>query len=108
MVSHDEPSAEGRGHEPKHIYIRPRGMLGDGGMGRMRRAVSAAGLMLAIAGCFGESAEQLMKTAEFEELQRNHEHARELYQRIARDFPDSPEAKIAAERLAKPEPPPAP
>jgi len=70
----------------------------------LRKAVLAAGLLLACAGCPGESAEQLMKTADFEELQRNQEHAHQLYERIVREFPDSPEAKIAAERLAKPEP----
>ena len=73
-------------------------------MKRVRKAAIAAGLLLALAGCFGESAEQLMKTAEFEELQHNQEHARQLYERIVRDFPDSPEAKLAAERLAKPAP----
>jgi TolA-binding protein len=74
-------------------------------MNRVRNAVLAAGLLLAVAGCLGESAEQLMKTADFEELQRNQEHARQLYERIVRDFPDSPEAKVAAERLSKAEAP---
>lgn len=77
----------------------------DAGMKRARKAATVAGLLFALAGCLGESPEQLMKTAEFEELQRNQEHARQLYERIVRDFPDSPEAKVAAERLAKPEPP---
>jgi TolA-binding protein len=71
-------------------------------MSRYPKLVFAAALLLTLAGCPGESAEQLMKTAEFEELQRNQEHARQLYERIVREYPDSPEAKIAAERLAKP------
>jgi TolA-binding protein len=41
-----------------------------------------------------------MRTAEFEELQRNHEHARQIYARVIERFPGSPEAKKAADRLA--------
>ena len=72
-------------------------------MNRVRKAVIAVALAVAFTGCFGENAEQLMKTAEFEELQHNQEHARQLYQRIVTEFPNSPEAKVAAERLAKPQ-----
>lgn len=53
-----------------------------------------------LAGCWGESVEQMMRTAEFEELQRNHEHARQIYQRVIEKFPDTAEARKAAERLA--------
>jgi TolA-binding protein len=42
----------------------------------------------------------MMRTAEFEELQRNPQHARQIYERVIEKFPDSPEAKKAAERLA--------
>ena len=69
-------------------------------------------LLLGLAGCMGESAEQMMKTAQFEELQNNREHARQLYERIVRDHPKSAEATLAAERLraldAPPEEAPAP
>jgi hypothetical protein len=55
---------------------------------------------LYLPGCFGESADQMMRTAEFEELQRNHEHARQIYERVIESFPGSPEAEKATERLA--------
>ena len=67
-----------------------------------RWIASALLALTLVSGCWGESAEQMMKTAEFEELQRNHEHARQLYARIIAEHPDSPEAKKAAERLAAP------
>lgn len=57
--------------------------------------------VLALTGCFGESAEQILKTAKFEELQRNDEHARQLYEQLVRDFAGSPEAAQAAARLAE-------
>ena len=61
----------------------------------MRTAIAA--LVLAVA-C-GGSAKELFDTAQFEELQRNTTHARELYQEIVRTHPDSPEAAKAKERL---------
>jgi TolA-binding protein len=66
----------------------------------IRYIVSATLAALLAYGCWGESAEQMMKTAEFEELQRNHEHARQLYERIIKEHPESGEAKQAAERLS--------
>jgi TolA-binding protein len=59
------------------------------------RALLAA---LLFAGC-GGGASELLETAKFEELQRNSTHARELYQRILRDYPQAPEAQTAAEHL---------
>jgi TolA-binding protein len=61
----------------------------------MRTAIAA--LVLAVA-C-GGGAKELLDTAEFEELQRNTTHARELYQEIVRKHPDSPEVAKAKERL---------
>jgi len=49
-------------------------------------------------GC-GEEPQQLFETAQFEEQQHNQAHARELYERILRDHPDSPVARKAQERL---------
>lgn len=66
---------------------------------RTSRFLAAVALGVALSGCFGESAEQLMQTAEFEELQHNEEHARQLYERIIREYPASPEATKAAGRL---------
>jgi TolA-binding protein len=67
----------------------------------MRRLAVAtlAALTLALGACTNRAAEML-ETAQFEEQQQNVEHARELYERIARDHPDTPEAKTARERLA--------
>jgi TolA-binding protein len=61
----------------------------------MKAALAA--LVFAVA-C-GSSAKELLDTAEFEELQRNTTHARELYQEIVRTHPGSPEAMKATERL---------
>lgn len=58
------------------------------------------GLLLALSmGCGGESAESLFGTAQFEEKQTNFSHAKELYQRIISEHPDSEWAKKAGERF---------
>ena len=64
------------------------------------RAAFALSLFLGVAGC-GESPQQMFETAQFEELQNNHKHARELYERIIQKHPDSEFAKKAASRLAE-------
>jgi len=51
-----------------------------------------------IVGCGGESPESLFATAQFEEKQTNFTHAKELYQQIIRDHPDSEWAEKAKER----------
>jgi TolA-binding protein len=56
------------------------------------------GLVLLVAAC-GGGAKELIDTAEFEELQKNTTHARELYQEVVRKYPGSAEAAKAAERL---------
>jgi len=58
------------------------------------------GLFFGIAGC-GESPKEMFETAQFEELQNNQNHARELYERIIRTHPDSDFAKNAALRLSE-------
>ncbi len=71
-----------------------------------KRTLLFVGVFLAlclIAGCGGESPESLFETAQFEERQTNVAHARELYQRIIREHPDSEWAKKAKERLEQPE-----
>ena len=71
-----------------------------------KRARSFATLALLLSwitltsGCFGEDPEQMLETAKFEEVQRNHAHATEIYERILADFPDSPQAAEARARLA--------
>ena len=63
------------------------------------RVALALMLALPLAGC-GDGAEEVFETAQFEEVQNNREHARKLYNRILRDYPDSPFAAKAKERLA--------
>ena len=58
------------------------------------------GLLFALmVGCGGESPESLFGTAQFEEKQTNFAHAKELYQRIISEHPDSEWAKKARERF---------
>ncbi len=58
-----------------------------------------------IVGCGGESPERLFETAQFEERQMNVAHARELYQRIMLEHPDSEWARKATARLEELEQP---
>jgi hypothetical protein len=67
----------------------------------MRHLVGLALVCAALAGgCRGNSAQQQFETAQFEELQENREHARQLYEAIIRDAPDSEYATRARERLS--------
>ena len=52
-----------------------------------------------LVGCGGESPDSLFETAKFEEKQTNFMHAKELYQQIIRDHPDSEWAKKAKKRF---------
>jgi hypothetical protein len=76
------------------VHNRPEDMA-------MRALVCAALVGTALlGGCRGNSAQQQFETAQFEELQQNREHARQLYAAIIRDAPDSEYAAKARERLA--------
>lgn len=55
--------------------------------------------VLVASGC-SDKAKELYDTAQFEEVQRNHPHARQLYERILRDHASSEYAAPARERLA--------
>jgi TolA-binding protein len=52
-------------------------------------------------GCSGNSAEQLFETAELEERQNNHKHAKQLYREVTEKYPNSPYAKKAQDRLSE-------
>ncbi|MBM4267190.1 MAG: hypothetical protein FJ144_11380 [Deltaproteobacteria bacterium] len=69
-------------------------------MRKPSRSIAAVLLALALASCTGTSAADLLDTAQLEEKQDNVAHARKLYGEILERHPDSPEAKIARERLA--------
>ncbi len=62
-------------------------------------AFSLCLFVLGMVGC-GDDPNQMFETAQFEELQSNHSHARELYEQIIQADPDSDLAKKAKERLA--------
>lgn len=54
---------------------------------------------LTVLGC-GNQAKDLFETAQFEERQNNQAHARELYEQIVKQYPETDFAKNARERLA--------
>ena len=66
----------------------------------MRSQLLSLILTASLAACMRSGPAELMETAKLEELQHNVPHARELYQRVVADYPDSPEAKQARDRLA--------
>ena len=67
----------------------------------MRWRIRLAGLALAtlLIGC-SDDPQAMLETAQLEEQQNNPEHARELYERILRDHPETMAATVAKERLA--------
>ena len=54
---------------------------------------------LAFSSCSGKKAEETYETAQFEELQKNYAHARQLYKEILAKHPESEYAAKASERL---------
>lgn len=64
----------------------------------MRAFIVAAAIAVLLCAC-GERPADLLETAQFEEVQHNPEHARQLYEDIVRRFPDSAEAATARTRL---------
>ena len=61
--------------------------------------VVAMVFVLAISSCSGKKAEEMYETAQFEELQTNYPHARQLYEEIIKKYPESEYAAQAADRL---------
>jgi hypothetical protein len=56
-------------------------------------------LLLILPACSGDQAAQWLETAQFEERQNNVAHAKQLYEDIVRQYPDSQAAKTARIRL---------
>jgi TolA-binding protein len=56
-------------------------------------------LLVALAGCGGDGAADLLGTARREEVENNPTHARQLYQQIVDQYPGTPQAETAAGRL---------
>jgi TolA-binding protein len=68
----------------------------------MKRILWVSILLLSLlffSGCSDQKAQELFDTAKLEEQQNNPAHARELYQRIVKEYPDSPVADEARRRL---------
>lgn len=65
----------------------------------MKRLILVLLIALAFAACSGKKAEEIYETAQFEELQKNYVHARELYEKILKNYPNSEVAAKASERL---------
>lgn len=59
----------------------------------------ACAIVLTVSGCGGSKADELFETAQFEEKQNNREHARQLYEEIIKEYPDSTQAVRAKDRL---------
>jgi outer membrane protein assembly factor BamD (BamD/ComL family) len=56
-------------------------------------------IAVAFSSCSGKKAEEMYETAQFEELQKNNVHAKQLYEEIIRKYPESEYAKKASDRL---------
>lgn len=56
-------------------------------------------LLMPLFGCSDKEAEELYRTAQFEERQNNVQHAKDLYQEITTKHPNSDYAKDAQARL---------
>lgn len=65
----------------------------------MKRLILILLMALAFSTCSGKKAEEMYETAQFEELQKNYVHARELYEKILKNHPNSEYAAKASERL---------
>jgi TolA-binding protein len=61
--------------------------------------VAAAAIVLG--SCGGGGPKSMFETAQFEELQNNQKHAKELYEEIVTKYPDTDYARKSKERLEK-------
>jgi TolA-binding protein len=56
-------------------------------------------LTVMFSACSDKKAEEIYETAQFEELQKNTVHAKQLYEEIIEKYPDTEYAVKASERL---------
>jgi TolA-binding protein len=64
-----------------------------------RRLLPLLFLVSLLSACGGDQADQWLETAKLEERQNNVAHAKQLYEDIVRQYPDSQAAKAARARL---------
>lgn len=83
------------------MHYAPRRTVVKGTDRMPRSCVWIALTVLLGSGCGPDQSAQWLETAQFEERQTNLAHARELYEDIIRQYPDSPAAKTARARLAE-------
>ena len=57
-------------------------------------------MAMAFTSCSGSKAEEIYETAQFEELQKNYVHARQLYEEIIKKYPKSEYSKKSSDRLS--------
>lgn len=58
-------------------------------------------VLMIFSACSSNNAEELFKTAQFEELQNNQEHAVELYREIIKKYPENEFSQKAKDRLTE-------
>lgn len=68
-------------------------------MRKLSQQIAAIGIAFALSGCPGNSAQEMLDTAQLEEVQDNLENARKIYGKIVEQYPDSPQAETARARL---------
>ncbi len=68
-------------------------------MTKTTRFLAAAAVSMALVGCPGGGAQEMLETAQLEEVQDNLENARKIYRKIVEQYPDSPQADEARGRL---------
>ncbi|MDG2308623.1 MAG: hypothetical protein P8R42_28935 [Candidatus Binatia bacterium] len=64
------------------------------------QTLASLALAVALTGCPGNAAEEMLDTAQLEEVQDNPKNARKIYSDIIQRYPDSPQADTARARLA--------
>lgn len=79
-------------------------------LSKIGRLGSGFCLLVVLLGCGSPDAKsrQLYETAQLEEQQNNPQHAKQLYEEVIREYPESPFAVKAKERLKSLEEKPAP
>jgi len=68
-------------------------------MTKRAEVLAALALTATLCGCPGNGAQEMLDTAQLEEVQDNLENARKIYRRIIEQHPDSPQADTARARL---------